>query len=53
MTDTEKEMRKKQIDSRVSRLEKINDDWISRHGEENSGIMQLINELMNERETLR
>ena len=52
MTDVEKEMRKKQIDSRVSRLEKINDDWISRHGEENSGIMQLINELMDERETL-
>ena len=52
MTDVEKEMRKKQIDSRVSRLEKINDDWVSRHGEENSGIMQLINELMDERETL-
>ena len=52
MTDVEKEMRKKQIDSRVSRLEKINDDWISRNGEENSGIMQLINELMDERETL-
>lgn len=53
MTDVEKEMRKNQIDSRVKRLEKINDDWISRHGEENSGIIQLINELMDERETLR
>lgn len=52
MDENEKTLRKQQIDSRVKILEKINDDWIAKHGESNDGIMTLINDLMDERETL-
>lgn len=53
LTENQINNRISQIDFRVSRLEKINDDWISRKGEVNEGIMILINDLMNERDQLK
>lgn len=47
-----KEVALKAIDNRVARLEKINDGYMAKHGEENSGIMTQINELMDERARL-
>ena len=47
------EARIKQIDSRVSKLEKINDEWMAKHGEMNNGIYTLIQSLMDEREELK
>ena len=48
----DKEARKSQIDSRVRLLERLNDEWIQNHGEVNSSIMNLVNELMDERDSL-
>lgn len=40
------------IDRNVARLEKINDNWITAHGEMNSGIYGQIQKLMDRREYL-
>lgn len=41
------------IDSRIGRLEATNDSYMVRYGKPNDGIMELINELMDERDKLR
>lgn len=52
MNEVDRVLRKQQIDSRICKLEKINDEWIANHGESNDGVMALINDLMDEREAL-
>lgn len=40
------------IDTRVSQLERINDEWTAKHGCPNEGIYNLIQTLMDERDEL-
>ena len=47
-----RELELKAIDNRVSRLEKINDEWMAKYGEMNRGIYNLIQDLMDKREKI-
>ena len=42
----------KAIDSRVKRLEKIQDEWMAKNGTMNSGIYDMIQRLMNQRDSM-
>lgn len=45
------ELRIRAIDSRVKNLEKVNDSYMASKGEVNNGILDLINNLMDQRDT--
>ena len=53
LTKEEIELKIKEIDNRVSRLEKTNDSYILKYGCYNDGIYQLIQNLMDQRDELR
>ena len=40
------------IDSRVKRLEKIQDEWMAKNGNMNSGIYDVIQRVMNQRDCM-
>ena len=47
------ELKIRAIDERVKRLEKTNDNYITKHGCYSDGIYQLIQNLMDQRDELR
>jgi hypothetical protein len=51
LDETESKIR--EIDNRVNRLEKINDNYASKYGCYNAGIYKLIQNLMDQRDIIK